>query len=512
MPCAEEISTKAEAHSLIFLVDAAVEEMAAAIASWSRAAAIEAAPAVSIPPASPFAQLLRRSRFASFDPAIRQTYSAPPAHAHKGDWGLKRPIALRRRNAFISLTSFESPAQFIEWNNAESQVRFIRRIEEMDTMPRAAGNTPWYKAVGKGRTQWLADSEFCPGEGHELAEDTPPTVTADLKGLGNRGPGNYGAKRGPPKQKNPSTQDAHVSLNIDAMSPKEFTRYLRTLRELRPAFQAHIKARAEVEKNAVLANTSLYALAQNTEAGYHRRFLQERMSEEFANPKSVKFEQHPHPNAALLYHHPSPLDTRLTTKPKPGFVLNSHSSDGKYTEGKYFKSNKPEVYVANFGGIAAVLQAGNAGGKRPLLDPESEEGIDQSRMEESIVNMRPLPYGLVLQVPPRVVGRQAQGLKAVKIHADVTTDSREAEFGKDNPHPPGSFEYNAVDPPQKRAAPSDFAKPKPKYVAATAWSNQKPGVLQQGTKMAKGGPQLITRLQGMMGNTSWPSGGSAEGL
>lgn len=377
-------------------------------------------------------------------------------------------------------------------------------------MPRTTVNTPWYKAVGKGRTQWLADSEFCPGEGHELADDTPPTVTADLKGLGNKGPGSYGAKRGPPKQKDASAE-AHVSLNINAMSPKEFTRYLRTLRELRPAFQAHIMARADAEQNPTLAQTSLYALAQNTEAGYHRRFLQERMSEEFANPESLKFEQQPHPNAALLYHHPSPLDTRLTTKPKPGFVLNFHNSVGKHHHNNNNKSKILEPYVANFGGIAAVLQTANAGGKRPLLDPDSEEGIDQSRIEESIVNMRPLPYGLVLQVPPRVVGRYAQGLKAVKIHADVTTDSRETEFGRDNPHPPGSFEYNAADPPLKRAAPRDFSKAKPKNVVATAWSNQKPGVLQQDSKQVRGGPQLLSTLQGIIGNTQ-PSGGNPEGL
>ncbi|KAF9469403.1 hypothetical protein BDZ94DRAFT_1127526, partial [Collybia nuda] len=266
-----------------------------------------------LPPASPFAELLRRSRFASFDPAIRQTYSTPPAYAHKGDWGLKRPIALRRKNAFISLTSFESPAHFIEWNHAENQVRFIRRIEEMGVMPRTANHTPWYKAVGQGRTQWFMDSEFCPGEGHELSETRAAPPTIELKNLGKKGAGNYGAKRGPPrqaKQKN-STAPAHVSLNIDAMSPREFTRYLRTLRELRPAFQAHIKARAMEENNNILANKSLYALAQNTEVGYHRRFLQEHMSKEFANRESLKFEQHPHPNAALLYHHPSPLDTQL---------------------------------------------------------------------------------------------------------------------------------------------------------------------------------------------------------
>jgi hypothetical protein len=473
--------------------------MAAAVVSSTRSAVAEAATAIAIhPPASPFAELLRRSRFASFDPAIRQTYSTPPAYAHKGDWGLKRPIALRRRNAFINLTSFESPAQFIEWNNAENQVRFIRRIEEMGTMPRTAGNTPWHKSVGKGKTQWFMDSEFCPGEGQLPKNEPVPPITLDLKGLGTKGPKQYSAKRGPPRQSH--SEKAHVSPNIDAMSPKEFMRYLRTLRELRPAFQAHLGELAK--KNPKLANKSLYELAQSTEAGYHRRFLQENMSQEFAKPESLKFEQHPHPNAALLYHHPSALDTHLTTKPKPGLVLNLSTANVPHT-----KTTSQGTYVASFGGMAAVIEHSNAGGKRPLLDPNSEEGIDRSRVEESTINMRLKPNGLILQVPPRVVGRQSQGLKAVKIHADVTTDARDVEFGRDNPHPPGSLEYNAADPPLKRSAPSDFSKPMPKRITATAWDQQNKLTTQASGKI------LLNTLKGIMGQ-GWggASGGSEQGL
>jgi len=132
----------------VLLSDVPAAAMASAIAATASSSAVTIHP-----PASPFALLLRRSRFASYDPAIRQTYSAPPASAHRGQWGLKRPIALRRRNAFISLTNFETRAQQTEWNNAESQVRFIRRFEEMGTLPVAVVGTPWYKALGKARTR-----------------------------------------------------------------------------------------------------------------------------------------------------------------------------------------------------------------------------------------------------------------------------------------------------------------------------------------------------------------------
>ena len=47
-----------------------------------------------------FPELLRRSRFASFDPTIRQSYGTPPSRLHRGNWGLKRPIAQSKRSAF----------------------------------------------------------------------------------------------------------------------------------------------------------------------------------------------------------------------------------------------------------------------------------------------------------------------------------------------------------------------------------------------------------------------------
>src|SRR6266508_3082237 len=39
-------------------------------------------------PSSPFIDLLRRSKFATFDPTIRRVYSAPP-YAERGNYGLK---------------------------------------------------------------------------------------------------------------------------------------------------------------------------------------------------------------------------------------------------------------------------------------------------------------------------------------------------------------------------------------------------------------------------------------
>ncbi|KAF8891384.1 hypothetical protein BD779DRAFT_1514950 [Infundibulicybe gibba] len=260
------------------------------------------------PPASQFAQLLRRSRFASFDPAIRQTYSSPQASAHRGDWGLKRPIALRRKNAFISISNaFESPAQYIEWNNAESQVRFIRRVEEMGTLPRTAVGTPWHKTLGKAKTQWLADSEFWLTSG-----------PIDLKGLGKKGPGSY---------------DAHIMPNINSMSRREFVRYLRTLRALRPAFKSHVKENAA--KNPYLKDVSLFGLSQ---APSHW---------------------------GMVYTHPSGLDTYFTAKPQPGLVLQTVAENRRSDRFTRAARGNEANYVASFGGIDPAYGPRLGEGYRP---------------------------------------------------------------------------------------------------------------------------------------------------
>ncbi|KAG5644243.1 hypothetical protein DXG03_008838 [Asterophora parasitica] len=416
------------------------------------------------PPASPFAELLRRSKFASYDPAIRQTYSAAPAHAHRGDWGLKRPIALRRKNAFISLTSFEHPAHFTEWNHAENQVRFIRRVEEMGTRPETAVGTPWYKSLGKARTELLLDSDFCPGESGQLKlrreetieeanteeVDAKPT-TVNLNLLGNKGPGAYGSQRAElpiekKKRKKWDPMAVYVTANVDAMSKREFARYLAHLRTLHPAFQAHIDSEDSIREK------SLYRLAQNADNGYHRKFMMDHMTGEYQNLLGGRLEPQPHPNAALTYARRTALESRLWTKPQPGIVLNTHTDRTGSAEKKY---------VAAFGGLGALLRHNNASGKVPLLDVSSEEGVDQARVDESIADMRVVPrHGLKLQVPPKVVGSKPQGLKAVSILAEVMTEVKGTQFSQDNPHPLGSAQYVAQAPPTTKSSPKNLAAPR----------------------------------------------------
>ena len=432
------------------------------MAAPTAAAVAAAAPRATVhPPASPFAELLRRSRFASFDPAIRQTYTSPPAHVHRGDWGLKRPIAARRKNQFITLSSFEHRAHFVEWNRAEDEVRFIRRIDEMDVLPRTTQSTPWYKGLGKASQEWLLDSEFCPEDMQDAQAkkqqehllQTEPQQTVNLAEMGKQGPGAYGSRRPLPPSSSPDKPDSRVMPNINGMSSQQFKRYIRHLRSLRPAFKDWIENHRDKPR---IASKSLYDLSQRPDSGLHRLFIQEHLTTELQDPTTTKFETNPHRNAALNYAHPTPLDTLYRTKPQPGFVLNTLETRERSTHNAL--SNR--AYVASFGGLTTTLNAKHAMKKLPLLDPNSEMGIDKNRINDSIAQFRLLNNrGFVLDAPPRVVGKNPDTLDSVRIDAKViVVDGEPAGLPGDNPHPLGSPDYVSARPARSKPAPRGVTK------------------------------------------------------
>ncbi|EIM89761.1 uncharacterized protein STEHIDRAFT_137435 [Stereum hirsutum FP-91666 SS1] len=128
-------------------------------------AALSAAPTAP----SPFASLLRRSRFTSHDPLISQIYTTHGGHASRGDWGLKRPLALRKDGKYITLQSTDSRHQVTEWQGARQPWHWIRRWEELGA--EAEVSSKWGEGGqggGGGDKAEQLDSEF--GRGVEEGE------------------------------------------------------------------------------------------------------------------------------------------------------------------------------------------------------------------------------------------------------------------------------------------------------------------------------------------------------
>ncbi|KAF9479279.1 hypothetical protein BDN70DRAFT_878951 [Pholiota conissans] len=458
----------------------------------TRAVARGVAPAKVLPPPSPFGELLRRSNFASYDPAIRQTYTAPASYIHRGNWGLKRPIANRKRGSAIVLRKFEEHAQFIEWDKAAVQVDFVKRVEEMNIEPRVDG-TPWAQSLGPRAS--TIDSDFCPTD--LKVEDSPrpapvpqaaPAVTeyhiatrpgprghsvAFGSDFGNRGPGAYG------KNSSGTSSEGQTLLqpNVAAMTPKQFEEYLEELRELRPKFKEYI--RAEIRKHrgkddahnldpAVLSDDEfiINMAPEAIKKLMHRFFLGRYTQDKFdayraeAEEAEVKAQEvantpqpiqgQPHRYAGLVYSNPTKMETLFTAGTAPGLVLEENHDDKIFHLGKDF-------YVATFAGLTASLTKSHAGSVNALLKPYTEEGLN--------VPIVPTPDGkstyidlsdaerdmrlteLELITPPRVVGSHVpnQSMLSTKVRAKVVVDSvvKKDTHAHRNPHKPGSMQFNS---------------------------------------------------------------------
>ncbi|KIK02753.1 hypothetical protein K443DRAFT_121786 [Laccaria amethystina LaAM-08-1] len=458
------------------------------------------AAATAAAPTSPFSTLLRSSRFASYDPYIRQTYSSPlPAYSSRGNWGLKRPISLRRRNAFITLKKYEEHAQFVEWSHAESQVRFVRRVEGMNVLPKVVRGTGWAKGLGWGEEGvWGVDSEFGEaewGEGVEAKEagrvdawktkkvekQLEQEQAVDLRNLGHKGRGSYSPKR------LYSTNVQELIPNIDAMSPREFEKFLTKLRGFRGEFGEHLREvmrrrggdRGRLGENGGKEEKSMFELALGNaeETDYHMAFIGVRTAKEYRRTlqddlKAVKDAQsskdystrlkyypihtttkndggwnpkikpQPHRTGGLLYSHPTMLETYLTTKPQAGIVLQE-----KYIDRGRFSSvniggedGAKKAFVASFGGLLAEMGVRESANTPPLVsNVNSYAGGSVGEVEKSVAQMR--IKTLDVEKPPRVVGKRGQGLKGVGVRASVMVDVPHGERARENAFRPGSWEY-----------------------------------------------------------------------
>src|SRR5882762_75713 len=214
------------------------------------------------PSPSPFATLLRRSKFATFDPRIAQVFTTHGGDAHRGNWGLKRPIALRRRGAHITVKAIDTSAQQTEWNSGENQAKFALRYGELNIEPK------------RFDTHQHFDSEFAPGEAPGVK--LPPLTANPLK-----------------------------------LRPSQFRTYLEQLRAKRPAFIEYVRKMGVTKP--------MHQLRPSHDL--HARFILDETVKASGSLESRAMDRSIHKSGGLIYSRPSLLQTYLTTKPQPGRIL-----------------------------------------------------------------------------------------------------------------------------------------------------------------------------------------------
>jgi hypothetical protein len=343
------------------------------------------------PPPSPFAALLRRSKFASYDPNICQVYTTYDGNAHRGNWGFKRSLALRKRDKFISVQAIDSPEQQTEWTPRESEARFIKRWEEVATEPNVRGS--WDRHCMNSRHMHQA----------ELAKEDE-----------NGGIVNPAVQRQADKSAERRQYVASGPL-VSAMNPRQFARYLDKLRRQRPEFLEFLSQEAvhmtkhQTASHHQVAPSAYEESALGSAEMVRRRFLQKHSHTIYEAPDSRAIEQRPHRNGGLSYAHTSQLTHFFITNEEPGRVLDTQGLD-RHGNGR-----------ASFAGMAAYV--------KPPMSP-SEEG-SKFRVADT-----------VLKRAPSVVSAQPRGLDNAVIETNVV-DIANLQMTRANPFPPGSRAYIA---------------------------------------------------------------------
>lgn len=433
-------------------------------------------------PASPFAALLRRSKFAQYDPRIGQVYATYGGDAARGHWGLKRPLPLRKRHAHITVKSVDSPEQQTEWKHAEQQARWVKMYDEVGLPPDAKEEKSWYHKRGPDASwRWDIDSEFATRDTKSV-----PSGKLEEQTRGPRLPPNVDPEVARAAVEEGIFADSMTTPNINAMTEKEFEAYLRKLRKLRPQFLEYIKKRTAAsspidrEPARIESFWNVAALQTGTmQSGIHNHFLSYLQYKKHTDAGSRAIEQQPHKFAGLSYSHHNALQGRFYAPPKPGRMLIKKSSTER-------GGNAEDIHVS-FAGMSAQLPNAFRSDKGALnwrkLAVSGEFGS-----EDGIADMRFVDVTLL--DAPEVVGEVPEDLERTSFTSTVqVVTERNCGVSLSNPHRPGSREYvSHVEARHKNQKPTTFFSTKPK------------NIVYEEPKLPVSQGHLIGTLAGMVNN------------
>ncbi|KAI0693333.1 mitochondrial ribosomal protein subunit-domain-containing protein [Cytidiella melzeri] len=394
-------------------------------------------------PASPFAALLRRSKFASLDTSIAQVYTTAGGDLSRGNWGLKRPLQLRRKGAYITVKAVDSKEQQTEWDLADQQARWVQMWDEVGVAP-ALAEGPWQRRLGSNVnvTQEAFDSEYSKGV-REAKDDWAEEA-------------NVSSTAAQPWEQAQLTEQERVAKeereallrmleegpgasmpNIYAMSDSEFKNYLAKVRKMRPTFQAYRNLVAEANRRQA-QETAWQDLPADHGSTLFKTFLAKSAENDLTAPQSRIIEQQPQQVAGLTYTKSSLLQSQLLSKPHRGRVLMKNKSEE-------MGRNKGIENLASFAGMVPYLS--------DALRGDTAGSVDWKKLAEAAVYIPGRETGnfrLVnakLWTAPTVVGETRSGMKGVMLETDVQALSEE---DLDQGRQPGTREY--VGKLTKRAA------------------------------------------------------------
>ncbi|KAG1890830.1 hypothetical protein F4604DRAFT_1702604 [Suillus subluteus] len=359
---------------------------------------------------SPFATLLKRSKFSSFDPRISQVYTTHGGDAHRGNWGFKRPLPIRRRGAYITVKAVDSLEQQTEWNSAEPQAMWMKNWDELQVNPTSDES----RRASSEASGDMLDSEYAP------------------------------------MRTDPKCWRSSAVPNIHAMSNLEFNKYVAHIRREREHFFEYQEMKAEalkkkremkeMEEEVSKETRTDSSKESSTSKGSSRekkapleKLRTDYSLDDFAkwesegireHPRSRSLESVPHRSAGLHYSHFSALQTYLSTKEHKGRLVEEVKGE----------RGKAIYYVASYAGMGTLVQQKNKGvGNAMTWGDASKTGVTKLR-----------PESVLLEKAPEVVYKR-QGLKAAKLSMTAFANDTQSH-SQSNTHRPGSLEYIAAEP------------------------------------------------------------------
>ncbi|KAG8954192.1 hypothetical protein FRC04_000413 [Tulasnella sp. 424] len=398
---------------------------------------------------SQFAQLLKRSKFASFDPAISQIYTTYGGYAHRGDFGLKRPFppSARNKNPYVVVKAVDDSLGQTLWSTAQNQGRWIKRFDES-----GAGAEPAYKSAwgGRGRVmdEWHLDSSF---DQHwspkKLKEETPAMMP-----------------------------------NFKRMSRPEFDKYLTQLRRRRGAFRQFLQNQRQAAYNEEIEAAWDYYEQQSPDIKPpsppepvnllkesrpvniedYRVFLQHDANKKVYSGKAGKpstaIVPSPHSNAGLSYTHENKLQRAFLHPTLPARVVQVRNA----TEPRKIFAAAPQSPVSI--AVAGTLAEAKA------IDVSKEslrlDAVSRGQQDVTAGEIQARIESVALSTAPHVVGKHS-GLgggrvlvKASEFHFPPSV----VHSRTFNPHTPGTMEYVAWTPKSvftsaSALTPTTFGKP-----------------------------------------------------
>lgn len=383
-------------------------------------------------PASPFAALLRRSKFASLDTSIAQVYTSSGGDLSRGNWGLKRPLPIRRRGAHITVKAVDSKEQQTEWDVADQQAKWIKMWDEVGITPSVGETGPWFSRLGPKvhSTDEPFDSDY--SKGVRRIEENQTSLEGEGLTEGEVEAGAQVSEEVPEEIPEELTEEQKAALdekrtllqmleagpgasmpNISAMSDSEFQKYLEKVRALRPTFQAYRNLVADASRRETRETQWLDIPADYGSQSY-RTFLAKHAEHDLTAPSSRTIEQQPQQVAGLTYTRGSLLQSHLLTPPQPGRVLNKNKSNS---------GSRGAENVTSFAGMLPTLAENHRGDTKATMDWKRLATVAPSAPGGEAGQFRLISARLVSA--PNTVGSMKAGLQGTFIDSDVKAVTEE---------------------------------------------------------------------------------------